>query len=214
MGSRTSFIAPPARAGFMRHRVVVAQCTLVAATALLAACAGPSGAKPVDTTAASILSTNPQAPPAPSAAGTAAAGTLGKPADLGDGISAVVSTMTLGGDSRGSWLQIKLKVDNRGPAVVTNPQAGIFCAADPRAGGWQAQSTYRRYDQLAPGNSSEGTLNLLLPGDDRGGGTLSLPCSTPAVVRVYRLDGGTTMELPISEEFVGHLVKRSAGVAR
>ena len=28
------------------------------------------------------------------------------------------------------------------------------------------------------------------------------------------LDGGTTMELPISEEFVGHLVKRSAGVAR
>jgi hypothetical protein len=118
-------------------------------------------------------------------------GTIGEETDLGAGLAVTVSEMRPGGDDGGPWLEVDLRVENRGEDT-SNPLVAIACSDSSEEGGWQVDSAYNLFDELPASTFNEGTINLLLPGDGRSGEPVPT-CSAPAVVRVTPNDGSITI---------------------
>jgi hypothetical protein len=116
--------------------------------------------------------------------------------------------MKVGGDDGGRWLVVALRLENSGDEALGGPNIAIVCTDGAEEGGWQADSTLDMGAEIPAGSFSEGTLNLLLPGDSRTGEAVP-ECLAPAYVQatptVYMGDVPPSIQYQIPAEVLTEL---------
>ena len=108
------------------------------------------------------------------------AGVFGDPAALGD-LKVTVSNPVIESDADGPFLTLTVRAENTTPADVQSPQFQLRCSGNPAGGAWLTTSTFKQEDPVLSLSFNEGTLSLLVPGDDRLGGPRPA-CTAPATV--------------------------------
>ena len=107
----------------------------------------------------------------------------GEEVPLGDDVTitftSVESRLTL-------WVEVGVRVENRGDDTVSMPEIGIQCAESDDLGGYLASSTILLTDEVPPASFREGLLHLEVPAGARVGNE---PCPNPAFVRAQVLSG-------------------------
>jgi hypothetical protein len=109
-------------------------------------------------------------------------GQFGSPVAL-EGVGVTVSSPAVGTDDVGPWLEVDVRVENRRTESLSLVAVELFCAGNPEGGGWQYESTFDPMETVPSGSYSEGTMRLLLPGDDQMRGTRPT-CEKPARIVV------------------------------
>jgi hypothetical protein len=105
---------------------------------------------------------------------------FGDPAALGD-LKVTVSNPLVDSDTDGPFLTLTVRAENTTSADVPSPQFQLLCSGNPTGGAWLTTSTFKQEDPVLSLSFSEGTLSLLVPGDDRAGGSKP-SCAPPATV--------------------------------
>lgn len=106
--------------------------------------------------------------------------TFGAPASVGD-LQVTASNPVVGSDDTGPWLTLTVRAENQSPADTAAPQFQLRCSGSTAGGAWLPTSTFKQDQSVPAGAASEGTLSLLLPGDEHLGVARPL-CATPATV--------------------------------
>ncbi|HEY7627902.1 MAG TPA: hypothetical protein VH761_12570 [Ilumatobacteraceae bacterium] len=121
-------------------------------------------------------------PPAASAVAEPAEGTtaFGEPAVLGE-LTITARDPLIESDESGPWLTITVRADNSSVSDVPSPTFELRCAGSAAGGAWLTSSTFDQQDPVPYSSFKEGTVSLLLPGDEHPGGPRQ-PCATPATV--------------------------------
>jgi hypothetical protein len=122
-------------------------------------------------------------PPADTVRSTALGGTpatFGVPAAVG-ALKVTSSDPTIGSDADGPWLTVTVHADNSSPGVVQAPQFELRCSGSSAGGTWLQASTFKPGDPMPARSIKDGTINLVIPGDDRLGQPRP-SCATPATV--------------------------------
>jgi len=158
----------------MRGMGSLARCgTLgVAVLVLLPACSSEDGAasSTEPTTGDSVRS----------APATGPLATFGAPTTVGD-LEITASNPVVESDAGGPWLTLTVRAENRSQADSQAPQFQLRCSGSAAGGAWLPTSTFKQDESVPAGSFHEGTLSLLLPGDERLG-TPRRSCATPATV--------------------------------
>lgn len=115
--------------------------------------------------------------PANPAEGTTA---FGEPVVLGD-LIVTASDPVVESDASGPWLTMTVRADNSSLSDIQAPAFELRCAGSEAGGAWLTTSTFKQQDTVPYSSFKEGTVSLLLPGDEHSGGTRP-PCATPATV--------------------------------
>jgi hypothetical protein len=145
---------------------------VVVAVMAISSCSSTSGSDTSDATQpVTSVRTNP-------ANGTPA--TFGVAAAVGD-LTLTASDPVIGTDESGPWLTLNVRAENRTQLDVQSPQFEFRCSGSTAGGTWLATSTFVPGQPVLAGSSSEGTLSLVLPGDERLGQPRP-SCATPATV--------------------------------
>lgn len=112
------------------------------------------------------------------AAGTSEA--FGVPLAFGD-IKVTASNPVVETDESGPSLTMTVRAENRTQVDVQAPLFELRCAGSTRGGSWLTTSTFQQQEPVPPLSFNEGTLSLLVPGDERLGQPRP-SCTTPATV--------------------------------
>jgi hypothetical protein len=131
-------------------------------------------------------------------------GAFGDPATLGD-LKVTVSNPVIESDADGPFLTLTVRAENTTPADVQSPQFQLRCSGNPTGGTWLTTSTFKQEDPVLSLSFNEGTLSLLLPGDDRLGGPRP-SCTPPATIVATHLVFDNTGAGPPKEKRVGWAV--------
>ncbi len=107
-------------------------------------------------------------------------GTFGDPAALGD-LKVTISNPRIESDADGPFLTLTVRAENTTAADVQSPQFQLRCSGNPTGGTWLTTSTFKQEAPVLSLSFNEGTLSLLLPGDDRLGEPRP-SCTPPATV--------------------------------
>jgi hypothetical protein len=122
---------------------------------------------------------------------------LGRPADLGDGLSITVSHPRIAHDATGPWIEVDVVAENAGSGRATSaPGVQLVCSGLSDGGGNLDGQSYPTGGPLPPGSSTRGTARLVLPGDGRFGDPQL--CLYPAYVRV---DAASIAGKPVQRRF-------------
>jgi hypothetical protein len=105
---------------------------------------------------------------------------FGVPTSVGD-LKVTASDPVIGTDDGGPWLAVTMRAENRSPIDVQTPQLELRCSGSNAGGSWMETSTFLPGVPVAAGQADEGTINLLLPGDERSTEPRT-PCAAPATV--------------------------------
>jgi hypothetical protein len=115
----------------------------------------------------------------PSAAnGTPA--TFGDSATLGD-LKVTATNPVVETDETGPWLTLTMRAENETLGTIQSPQLELRCSGSAAGGSWMEISTFKPGEPVPANSFSEGTVSLLMPGDDRLGQPRP-SCATPATV--------------------------------
>jgi hypothetical protein len=138
----------------------------------ISSCSSTSGSDASDATQpVTSVRTNP-------ANGTPA--TFGVAAAVGD-LTVTANDPVIGTDESGPSLTLNVRAENRTQLDVQSPQFELRCSGSSAGGTSLATSTFVQGEPVLAGSSNEGTLSLLLPGDERLGQPRP-SCATPATV--------------------------------
>jgi hypothetical protein len=148
---------------------------IAVAVAMIALAACSSSSDTDESVAPEPVDSVPRANPAN---GTPA--TFGVPADVGD-LKVTASDPVIGTDDGGPWLTVTVRAENRSAVDVQSPQFELRCSGSNAGGSWMETSTFIPGQPVPTGSSSDGTINLLLPGDKRTGQPRA-SCTAPATV--------------------------------
>jgi hypothetical protein len=110
--------------------------------------------------------------------GTAA--TFGEPADVGD-MKVTASGPVVETDEAGPWLTVTVRAENRSAGDVQTPQFELRCSGSSAGGSWLEISTFTPGAPVPSGSFNEGTISLLVPGDERLGEPRPA-CDAPATI--------------------------------
>jgi hypothetical protein len=148
---------------------------IVVATLTISSCSssGESGESDASSAPPPVDSVRPN-----SANGTPV--TFGDSAALGD-LRVTASNPVIGSDQDGPWLTVTVRAENQTQIDVQSPQFELRCSGSAAGGSWMATSTLAPGEPVPPLSFNEGTLDLLVPGDERGGQPRP-SCATPATV--------------------------------
>ncbi|MEP7112535.1 MAG: hypothetical protein ABI862_04665 [Ilumatobacteraceae bacterium] len=105
---------------------------------------------------------------------------FGVPLAVGD-IKVTASNPVVESDESGPSLTLTVRAENRTQVDVQAPLLELRCAGSTRGGTWLATSTFQQQEPVPPLSFNEGTLSLLMPGDERLGQPRP-SCATPATV--------------------------------
>ena len=106
--------------------------------------------------------------------------TFGVAATIG-GLKITASDPAVGTDGSGPWLTLNVRAENRSQGDVRTPQFELRCSGSSSGGSWLETSTFKQGEQVRAGAFNEGTISLLMPGDERLGAPRP-SCATPATV--------------------------------
>jgi hypothetical protein len=109
-----------------------------------------------------------------------AAVTFGEPADVGD-MKVTASDPVVETDESGPWLTVTIRAENRSAGDVQTPQFELRCSGSSAGGSWLGISTFIQGAPVPSGSFSEGTISLVVPGDERLGEPRP-SCAAPATV--------------------------------
>ena len=114
--------------------------------------------------------------------------TFGQAAGMGE-LQVTASNPVADSDPDGPFLTMTVHAENSTNQEQQAPLFELHCAGSPAAGAWLNGTTYVQQGPVAAGSFAEGTVSLLVPGDDHQGGPRPA-CATPATVvaRVPRVD--------------------------
>lgn len=138
--------------------------------------------------------------------------TFGVAAALGD-LKVTISDPVVEADESGPWLTVTVRAENRSPGSVQPPQVALRCSGSSALGAWLTTSTFKQEEPVPAGSFIEGTISLLLPGDERLGEPRPA-CATPATVIATHLTFDTNGAGPpvekriawaVPDELVGEL---------
>lgn len=151
----------------------------IAVTALLlvSACSGGSGSsdEPNDS-----LMDEDDADTAPSSGETLEIGQFAE----GEFIGRIqISSIEVGGDDLGPWLEATIRMENSDDEPLSPAQLDLVCTGDEEAVGYQADSTFDFNEQIPAESFREGVANLLIAGDPRTGEPTT-ECVTPAFIQI------------------------------
>jgi hypothetical protein len=109
---------------------------------------------------------------------------IGEFAEVKDFGRVAVTSVKVGGDDLGPWLEAEVRFENTSGEDSSATDTNLVCAGDGanEFGGYQADSTFDPNQTIPDKSFSEGTLNLLPVGFKRTGEAES-PCATPAFIR-------------------------------
>ena len=110
--------------------------------------------------------------------GTAA--TFGQAEPIGD-LQVTTSDPTIGTDDGGPWLSVTVRAENHSAGDVQTPQFELRCAGSNAGGSWRETSTFLPGSPVTSGSFAQGSVDLLLPGDDRNAQPRAA-CKIPATV--------------------------------
>ena len=128
-------------------------------------------------------------------------GTFGDPAPLGE-LKVTVSNPVIESDADGPFLTLTVRAENTTPADVSSPQFQLRCSGNPVGGAWLTTSSFKQEDPVLSLSFNEGTLSLLLPGDDRLGAPRP-SCASPAMIVASQLVFDNAGAGPPKEKRVG-----------
>ncbi len=106
--------------------------------------------------------------------------TFGEPADVGD-MKVTASDPVVETDEAGPWLTVTVRAENRSAGDVQTPQFELRCSGSSAGGSWMTTSTFIPGAPVPSGSFDEGTISLLMPGDERLGEPRP-SCAAPATV--------------------------------
>ena len=106
--------------------------------------------------------------------------TFGVAAAVG-GLQLTASDPVIGSDGDGPWLTVTVHADNRSRGDVRTPQFELRCSGSSAGGSWLEASTFKPGDPVPAGSLLDGSVSLVMPGDDRLGQPRP-SCAAPAVV--------------------------------
>jgi hypothetical protein len=109
-----------------------------------------------------------------------AAATFGTPLAIGD-LRITASDPVVEADDDGPWLTMAVRAENRTQGDLQSPLFELRCSGSSAGGAWLTISTFKQQEPVPAGSSTEGTVSLLLPGDERLGEPRP-SCTTPATV--------------------------------
>jgi hypothetical protein len=114
--------------------------------------------------------------------------TFGQPAGMGE-LQVTASDPIADGDADGPFLTVTVRAENSTTQEQQAPLFELHCSGNPAAGAWLNGSAYVQQGLVPAGSLSEGTVSLLVPGDDHQGAPRPA-CATPATVvaRILRVD--------------------------
>lgn len=128
--------------------------------------------------------------------------------ELPDGNAVTVTGFAVGGDSGGPWLTIDVTITNPSEVEGAVPSFTLICADSPVGGDYAGGSSLVIGDPLPPGETVEGSFNLLIPGDTRSGGETPA-CTGPAYVEASAVTtadaGGETAHFPVPDDVLAEL---------
>ncbi|MFZ6005452.1 MAG: hypothetical protein ACOYXM_16135 [Actinomycetota bacterium] len=99
----------------------------------------------------------------------AIAGEIGEPADLGGGVSVLVSSIEYHDDVEDNGtdddyrIAVQVRAENRGDEDSTVPDANVGCSNTDETSGWYVDSTFELSSELPPDTFEEGELILGVP---------------------------------------------------
>jgi hypothetical protein len=135
---------------------------------------------------------------------------FGKRIHLDSSISVLVSDPGIQPSGTGVALKLTVRADNSGTDPGVTPVLAIQCSGLSYLGRYSGDSSYHLQDTLAPHTYKEGSLFLLLPGD-QGAGTAVPQCGNPASIVVESAPGvasSAQMHIPLTPETVAALNAR------
>ena len=130
--------------------------------------------------------------------------TFGVPAAIGD-LEITASDPAIGIDGSGPWLTLNVRAENRSQGDVRTPQFELRCSGSSSGGSWLETSTFKQGEPVPAGSFNEGTISLLMPGDERLGAARE-SCATPATVVATLLTFDNTGAGPPIQKRVGWAV--------
>ena len=130
--------------------------------------------------------------------------TLGVPAAIGS-LKITASNPVIGTDGSGPWLTLTVRAENRSQGDARTPQFELRCSGSSSGGSWLETSTFKQGEPVAAGSFNEGTISLLMPGDERLGAPRQ-SCATPATVVATLLTFDNTGAGPPVQKRVGWAV--------
>jgi hypothetical protein len=102
-------------------------------------------------------------------------GVIGEMVELGDGVSVLVSDISMGEAYGDPALAVTLRVENRGAEDAQAPNVGIRCAGSIDDGMEVSEdTTYESWAELPSGSFAEGVTKVVPPSDS--------VCDTPAFI--------------------------------
>jgi hypothetical protein len=156
----------------------------VAFVVALAACSS-TGDSHTSTATGPILTL---APTTPTTATSGGEGSFAEPQAVGD-LMVTLTNPTVGSDASGPWLTVAVHAENQSSAGAQPPTFELRCSGSTAGGSWLATSTFKQTEPIEAGASSEGSIDLALPGDDRSGAARQT-CATPATIVASALSFG------------------------
>ena len=130
---------------------------------------------------------------------SATSAAIGEVADLGEGITVEVTSISLGEAYGDPAVAVRLRVENRGEDS-SNSNVGVRCAGSTDDGMATSDgSTYETWADLPSGSYSEGVVNVTPPSDQ--------PCEGPAYVWItpfFSMDD-TAVKVPIDSALLAQL---------
>jgi len=180
----------------------IAALALVPVLALLAGCGGDDEDPKSDQANTSLNS----ADDVEASQNAATAFEVGEFADLPGGARLAVTSLKVGGDDLGPWLETSIRFENSTDEAQSIPgSAGVLCAGASENGGSQIDGTVSLGDEVPAGSFKEGVLNLLTSGDGRTGEPVP-HCGTPAFVQFEVEDPETYepvyVQWPVPDEMI------------
>jgi hypothetical protein len=115
--------------------------------------------------------------------------TFGTPVAIGD-LKVTASDPVIESDESGPWLTLTVRAENRTQLDVQSPLFELRCSGSSAGGAWLTTSSFEQQVPVPAGSFNEGTVSLLLPGDERLGEPRP-SCTTPATVVASLLSFGT-----------------------
>jgi len=106
--------------------------------------------------------------------------TFGAPTAVGD-LEITASNPVIESDAKGPWLSVTVRAENRSQVDSPSPQFQLRCSGSAAGGAWLPTSTFKQDESVPAGSFHEGTLQLVLPGDDRVGSPRP-SCTAPATM--------------------------------
>lgn len=94
-----------------------------------------------------------------------------------------ISSLEVGGDDLGPWLEATIRMENSDDEPLSPAQLDLVCTGDDETVGYQADSEFDFNEQIPAESFREGVANLLIAGDPRTGEPTT-ECVTPAYIQI------------------------------